>query len=103
MLSRGLYWVNKRGILPACVVNCVRCLSISLTLRPWFIIAVFSTSSAANDFSFHGFPKDEKLVKVRNVSGFSARESNDTLVPFRLCCFRSVSFFTVVLRFGLRE
>ena len=85
MLSRGLYWVNKRGILPACVVNCVRCLLISLDFAAMVhYCCVFDckNSSAANDFSFHGFPKDEKLVKVRNVFMFFCRRVERYLGTF---------------------
>ena len=60
-------------------------------------------NSTVRDFSFHSFPKDKNLIKVRN-SLFVVMESNDHFVRLRVK--RVLSFFlfpVVVLRFGFHE
>ena len=85
---------------PAFVMNCVRGFSISLDFAA-MVHYYCKNSSAANDFSFHGFPKDEKLVKVRNVFMFFCRRVERYLGTFSFNCVAFAQFAPSLLFLGL--
>ena len=60
-LSRGLYWVNKP-------VKCSTWVLFLGAMVHYCCVYDCKNNSTDKDFSFHGLPKDKKLVKVRNIA-----------------------------------